>query len=113
MKLTTSVGALALAALAGACASSSRTQSTYNPNTQTSPPPAPTAAPTPDPRVGLKAGWFNAGEASWNMRLVSTTPPSPDFIKRDNPGDFSLINSDVSFRGNYVIQVNFSGVQVW
>src|SRR5688572_5560644 len=113
MKLTTSVGALALAALAGACASSSRTQSTYNPNTQTSAPPAPTAAPTPDPRVGLKAGWFNAGEASWNMRLVSTTPPSPDFIKRDNPGDFSLINSDVSFRGNYVIQGNFSGVQVW
>jgi hypothetical protein len=113
MKLTTSIGALALAAAAGGCASSSRTQSTYNPNTQTAAPPAPTAAPTPDPRVGLKAGWFNAGEASWNMRLVSTTPPSPDFIKRDNPGDFSLINSDVSFRGNYVIQGNFSGVQVW
>ena len=111
MKLTTSIGALALAAVAGACASSSRTQSTYNPNTV--PPPAPTAAPTPDPRVGLKAGWFNAGEAAWNMRLVSTTQPSPEFIKRDNPGDFSLINSDISFRGHYVIQGNFSGVQVW
>ena len=116
MKLTTSIGALALvvaAGAAGACASSSRTQSTYNPNTVPPPPPAPTAAPTPDPRVGLKAGWFNAGEASWNMRLVSTTQPSPEFIKRDSPGDFSLINSDISFRGNYVIQGNFSGVQVW
>ena len=47
------------------------------------------------------------------MRLVSTTPPSPDFINRAEPGDFRMINSDLSFRGNYVIQGNFSGVQVW
>ena len=47
------------------------------------------------------------------MRLVSNTPPSPDFINRNEPGDFRLINSDLSFRGNYVIQGNFSGVQVW
>jgi hypothetical protein len=32
-------------------------------------------APTPDPRVGLKAGLFDAGEAIWNLKLVSTTPP--------------------------------------
>ncbi len=72
-----------------------------------------TTAPTPDPRVGLRAGWMNAAEAAWNLRLVSTTPPSPDFINRANPGDFALINSDISFVGNYVIQGNFSGVQVW
>src|SRR5207247_1539115 len=58
-----------------------------------------TTAPAPDPRIGLRAGWFNAGEAAWNMRLVSNTPPSPDFINRDAPGDFRFINSDLSFRG--------------
>src|SRR5207249_463561 len=73
------------------------------------------AAPPPrqDPRIGLRAGWFNAGEANWNMRLVSTTPPSPDFINRDSAGDFRFINSDLTFRGNYVIQGNFNGLQIW
>ena len=94
---------LLLALLVGtsACA----TRSAYNAG--------PTAAPRTDPRVGLRAGWMNAAEASWNLRLVSTTPPSPDFINRTEPGDFRLINSDMSFKGNYVIQGNFSGVQVW
>jgi hypothetical protein len=63
--------------------------------------------------VGLRAGWMNAAEAAWNMRLVSNTPPSPDFVNRNEPGDFRFINSDLSFRGTYVIQGNFSGVQVW
>jgi len=70
-------------------------------------------APSPDPRVGLRAGWFTAAEAGWNIRLVSTTPPSEHFINRANPGDFSFINSDISFAGSYVIQGNFAGVQVW
>src|SRR2546427_8921219 len=56
---------------------------------------------------------MDAGEAAWNIQLVSTTPPSPDFINRSNPGDFQFINSDLSFTGPYVIQGNFSGVQVW
>ena len=72
-----------------------------------------TTAPSPDPRVGLRAGWMDAAEAAWNIRLVSTTPPSPDFINRSTPGDFQFINSDMSFTGSYVIQGNFSGVQVW
>src|SRR5262249_43562912 len=63
---------------------------------------AATSPSRPDPRIGLKAGWFNAGEAAWNMRLVSTTPPSPDFINRDSAGDFRFINSDLTFRGTYV-----------
>src|SRR5438093_1761072 len=56
---------------------------------------------------------MNAAEAAWNIRLVSTTPPSEQFINRANPGDFSFINSDLSFTGPYVIQGNYSGVQVW
>ena len=69
--------------------------------------------PKPDPRVGLKAGWFNAGEASWNLAMVSTTPPSQAFLNAKVPGDFALINSDLAFYGSYVIQGNFSGYQVW
>jgi hypothetical protein len=70
-------------------------------------------APRQDPRIGLRAGWFNAGQAAWNMRLVSTTPPSPFFINRDTAGDFRFINSDLTFRGTYVIQGNFNGLQIW
>ena len=70
-------------------------------------------APSADPRVGLRAGWMNAAEAAWNLRVVSRTPPSPQFINQSTPGDFRLINSDISFVGRYVIQGNFSGYQVW
>jgi hypothetical protein len=97
-----SLFAIAALALAG-CATSQVS------NVSTAAPPAPGR----DPRIGLRAGWFNAGEAGWNIRLVSTTPPSEQFINRNSPGDFNLINSDISFVGPYVIQGNFSGVQVW
>jgi hypothetical protein len=72
-----------------------------------------TTKPTPDPRVGLKAGWFDAGTASWNLRLVSNTPPSKDFINRSTPGDRRLVNSDLAFYENYVMQGNYSGYQLW
>jgi hypothetical protein len=93
-----------MAALALAGCATSRTTANYNTST---------AAPSPDPRIGLRAGWMNAGEAIWNLRVVSRTPPSADFIHLNTPGDFSVINSDMSFTGPYVIQGNFSGVQVW
>jgi len=74
---------------------------------------ADTSPARPDPRIGLRAGWFDAAQAAWNLRLVSTTPPSDSFLNKTNPGDFSYINSDLSVRGNYVIQGNFNGLQVW
>ncbi len=64
-----------------------------------------TVAPTPDPRVGLKPGRFDAGQAQWNMRLVSNNP-SP------SPFDTST-NSDLAFYKNYAIQGNYDGYQVW
>ncbi len=97
--------ALPIATLVLAGYASARAQASYTP--------AAASAPRQDPRIGLRAGWMNAAQASWNMRLVSTTPPSPDFINRDSAGDFRFINSDISVRGNYVIQGNFNGVQVW
>jgi hypothetical protein len=70
-----------------------------------SPARASTAAPNPDPRVGLRAGPWDAGQAAWNLRLVSTTPPPEGFI--------GVTNSDLAFLGNYVIQGNYNGYQVW
>jgi hypothetical protein len=69
--------------------------------------------PTPDPRVGLKGGWFDAGQAIWNLTLVSSTPPSDKFIDRKEPGASRLVNSDLAFLGPYVIQGNYSGYQIW
>jgi hypothetical protein len=100
-----------LTVLVAACARSSSS------NPGTAPAPAARAAtgntPNADPRVGLKAGWFDAGEAIWNLRMVSTTRPSKDFINQTTPGDRRLTNSDLAFSKNYVIQGNYSGYQVW
>ncbi len=60
--------------------------------------------PSPDPRVGLKAGLTDAGEAKWNVRLVSHTA---------KPDKFDATNSDLAFRGNDVIQGNYNGYQIW
>jgi len=72
-----------------------------------------TAAPSPDRRVGLRAGWMNAAEASWNLRQVAAAPKPAAFINVDDPGDFGYLNSDLAFTGHYVIQGNFHGLQVW
>jgi hypothetical protein len=61
--------------------------------------------PSPDPRVGLHAGLWDAGQASWNLRLASTTKPSEKFI--------GSTNSDIAFTGPYVIQGNYNGYQIW
>jgi hypothetical protein len=97
---------LAWAVLAGACASGA------GPGT-----PAPSAsneslreaaaasAPSPDPRTNLGAGLFDAQEAAWNLRMVSSTPPSREFVGQTN--------SDLAFSGNLVFQGSFGGYQVW
>ncbi len=63
------------------------------------------AEPTPDPRIGLKPGLTDAGEAAWNLKVLSQTSPSKDFV--------GGINSDLAFTGNYVIQGSFKGYQIW
>ncbi len=63
------------------------------------------AAPSPDPRVGLHAGLMDAGEAAWNLRVLSKTPPSEKFL--------GSTNSDLAFTGPYAIQGSYNGFQVW
>lgn len=61
--------------------------------------------PSPDPREGLAPGMFDAEEAIWNLELVSNTPPPKEFV--------GSVNSDLAFKGNYVVQGNFNGVIIW
>jgi len=71
------------------------------------------APPSPDPRIGLRPGRVDsagaiverAAETSWNMRLVSNTPPSENFR--------GVTNSDLAFTDKYAIQGNYNGYQVW
>src|SRR5918992_346760 len=62
-------------------------------------------AVSPDPRVGLRAGRTNPGEASWNMRLVAHRPTPP--------GAAGAWNSDLAFQRNFVLQGNYNGFVVW
>jgi len=61
--------------------------------------------PRPDPRVGLRAGLMDAAEATWNLRVLSKTPPAEGFLGKTN--------SDLAFTGNYAIQGNYNGWQIW
>ncbi|HET7219446.1 MAG TPA: hypothetical protein VFJ02_15420 [Vicinamibacterales bacterium] len=61
--------------------------------------------PSPDLRVGLAPGRWDAAQAAWNIRLVSTTPPSEQFL--------GVTNSDLAFTGKYAIQGNYNGFQIF
>ncbi|HET9984294.1 MAG TPA: hypothetical protein VFQ38_11930 [Longimicrobiales bacterium] len=94
---------LAIALLgAAACASASGGSGAATPTPGGA---ASKGAPSPDPRIGLRAGLMDAQEAVWNLRVVSKTPPSRDFI--------GVTNSDLAFSGKYAIQGNYNGYQVW
>jgi LVIVD repeat len=93
--------ALGVAALAG-CSHSTSNAGSSGPSPAAS---KSTTPPNPDPRVGLKAGKMDAGEAVWNLRVVSKTPPSQQFV--------DVTNSDLAFNGHYAIQGNYNGWQIW
>ena len=93
--------AAGLLGIAG-CASGSGTSGTAPPALARA---AAATAPNPDPRIGLESGLFDAEEAIWNLRLVSTTPPPEDFV--------GITNSDLAFKGFYAFQGNYNGIQVW
>ncbi|MGH7616285.1 MAG: LVIVD repeat-containing protein, partial [Gemmatimonadaceae bacterium] len=103
-------GALAAIGVAAACAGGSSSSATsMSPGPSTLPAPDMSApvvrAPSPDPRVGLKAGLQDAGEAIWNLRKVSHTPSPAHFA--------GITNSDLAFSGTDVIQGNYNGFQIW
>jgi hypothetical protein len=90
--------ALGLALVAAGCAAAVAPAAAPVPGTSP-------LAPSPDPRIGLRAGLWDAGEAIWNLRVLSKTPPAREFI--------GVTNSDLAFTGNYAIQGNYNGFMVW
>ena len=71
------------------------------------------SAQTPDPRVGLKAGLFDAGSAISNLELVSTTKRPEGFVNPAQLGDIFYANSDLAFRGNTLFVGSFRGFQIF
>jgi hypothetical protein len=61
--------------------------------------------PTPDPRVGLRPGRWDAAQAAWNMRMLSTTPPTGKVL--------GATHSDLAFSGNLAIMGNYNGFEIF
>jgi len=80
-----------LAGLAAACSSTPKASQS--------------ATPKVDPRVGLKAGLWDAQQVTSNLKIVSETRPPAKFV--------GSTNSDLAFSGKYAIQGNYNGFQVW
>ena len=62
-------------------------------------------SPTSDPRVGLKAGHSDAGEALGNLKMTGHAESPPNLAQQ--------MNSDLAFTGNYAVQGNFNGIAIW
>jgi hypothetical protein len=100
----------------------------------------PAAPATNDPRVGLKAGFRDAGEAAKNMERIASLPrpegffdpktpagsptpperdpnlPEPDPKAPPDPRVASMLafaNSDLAFSGNHVFMGNFHGFNTY
>ena len=98
VSLSVAIGLISLAGCSHSTSSSSSSAPSPKPDMSTKP-------PSPDPRVGLRAGKMDAQEAIWNLRKMSNTPPSEQFV--------DVTNSDLAFTGKYAIQGNYHGWQVW
>src|SRR5688572_19710148 len=87
-------------ALLAVTACSKSTQTTQAPAPAPAPartPPAPaTTSPSSDPRVGLKPGLTDAGQAVSNLKVSAQAEP-PEGFK-------GITNSDIAFTGNYAVQ---------
>ena len=74
--------------------------------------PSAATAQKPDPRVGLKPGITDAGQALKGLTLIANVPrPEGFFDPSGVTGAFG--NSDLAFRGQYVFQGNYNGFQIW
>ena len=89
---------------------------------QVQPPPQANQAPTPppgpthalfakDPRVGLKPGMTDAGQAAMGMELVSHVSKPEAF--EDPTGGLNFANSDLAFQGPHLFLGNFHGMNFY
>ena len=96
---------LGLALAVAACAPSAPMTSDGPPAVMQRTMPLPAPTPAPNTRVGLSAGLFDAEEAMWNLRKLSSTAPPEAFV--------GVTNSDLAFQGTYAFQGNYNGIMVW
>jgi hypothetical protein len=66
-----------------------------------------------DPRVGLKAGLFDAGTAISNMELIANVKRPEGFVNAAQLGDIFYANSDLAFSGNTLYLGSFRGFQIF
>ncbi len=96
-------------------------------------------APSDDPRVGLKAGLYDAGEAAFGMQRLASLPKPPGFAPA-SPGvtepfpapqapaaatgepppgspprvvQYGSANSDLAFSGNHLFVGNYNGINFY
>ncbi len=74
---------------------------------------ASTASAQTDPRVGLRAGLDDAGQAIHNLTLVAHVARPEGFVNPADPGDFGFANTDLAFRGDLMLMGNYHGVQMY
>ena len=72
---------------------------------ETTPTPSTRYTPSTDPRVGLKAGLFDAESVVSNLKVTASVPSPQGFL--------GVTNSDLAFTGNYAIQGNYNGPVIW
>ena len=85
-------------------------------------------ASSDDPRVGLKAGLYDAAEAAFGLEKVASLPKPPGFdavVKtpaREASGDqparperiqYGTTNSDLAFSGNHLFVGNYYGINFY
>ncbi len=105
-------------------------------------PPPPTVyvnprAPESDPRIGLKAGLYDAGVAAKGLQMIMTTPKPAGFAPDESkipawedapapaprqpgaprvaavPAPYGQTNSDLAFKGKYIFVGNYYGVNTY
>ncbi|NNK63888.1 MAG: hypothetical protein HKO98_11860, partial [Gemmatimonadetes bacterium] len=99
--------ALAAAALAALPAAASAQTGEEMP-----PPPRMTWDPN-DPRIGLTAGWLDAGEAAEGMERIASLARPEGFFNPETPGDGRFNNTDLAFEDDFLFQGNYQGFQVY
>jgi hypothetical protein len=66
-----------------------------------------------DPRVGLGAGYTDAGIAISNMVLLSQRSRPDGFFNPADLGDGAFSNTDIAFRGNLAFVGNYHGILIY
>jgi len=108
-----------------------QTRTSSSPNSTVSSNPR---APADDPRVGLKGGLYDAGEAAFGMEKLATLPKPPGFAPGDMvgapapppptppgeapppgppPSQYGSTNSDLAFSGNHLFVGNYNGINFY